>query len=277
MLPEVSVVVAVKNGADSLQRCLDSIAAQCEVSRETIVIDGGSTDGTRDLLDANARGGTITAFVSEPDGGLYEALNKGVRRSRGDWICFVGCDDAFHDASALRTILDAARGPQASRIVYGRLNLVTPRGAVAETVGMPWARARPRFLAGLMLPHPGTLHHRTLFEEHGLFDESYRIAGDYELLLRELRTRDALFVERVVVDMRVRGVSARPETIHRALREVARARAAHGLAGTPARLRVLLVTSWIGARFHAALGDRAFALAADLYRAARGKPRIWTV
>ena len=274
----VSVVIAVKNGAGSLQHCLDSIAAQSLASRDTIVIDSASTDGTRGLLEANAREGKINAFVSEPDGGLYEAWNKALRRCRGEWISFLGCDDAFHDASALRDLLNVATAaPGAARVIYGRMNLVTARGIVAETVGNPWTRARPAFLDGFMIPHPGTLHHRTLFEEHGLFDESYRIAGDYEMLLRELRSRDAVFADRVVVDMRLGGMSARPGTIYRALQEVARARKAHGLRGTPARLRVALVASWTGAGIHAALGDRAFGTLADLYRVIRGRPPIWTV
>ena len=274
----VSVVIAVKNGAGSLQRCLDSIASQSLASRETIVVDSASTDGTRGLLEANAREGKINAFVSEPDGGLYEAWNKALRRCRGEWISFLGCDDAFHDASALRDLLNVATAaPGAARVIYGRMNLVTARGIVAETVGNPWTRARPAFLDGFMIPHPGTLHHRTLFEEHGLFDESYRIAGDYEMLLRELRSRDAVFADRVVVDMRLGGMSARPGTIYRALQEVARARKVHGLRGTPARLRVALVASWIGTGIHAALGDRAFGALADLYRVIRGRPPIWTV
>jgi len=137
--PEISVVIGVKNGAATLRHCLDSIAVQDVAERETIVIDSASTDGTRELLEANVRAGKVSEFVSEPDRGLYEAWNKGVRRSRGEWVCFLGCDDAFHDPSALRHLLAAARLACAGApIVYGLVNRVTANGVLAETWGGPW-------------------------------------------------------------------------------------------------------------------------------------------
>lgn len=275
--PDISIVIGVKNGAATLQRCLDSIAAQDRPAREVVVVDSASTDGTPELLESNRRAGRVTDYVSEPDGGLYEAWNKGVRRSRGEWICFLGCDDAFHDPSALRHLLDAAVAARgAARIVYGLVNRVTPGGVIAETWGGPWQSARALSFAGFMIPHPGTLHHRSIFEERGLFDESYRVAGDYELMLRELLLRDPLFVNRIVVDMRFGGMSSRPAAIYRTLQEVQRARAAHGLHDRPARLRQALAAAWIGSWIQRLFGNRVYGLCADLYRIVRGKPRIWT-
>ena len=272
---KVSVVVGVKNGAASLQRCLDSIAAQTLGGRETIVIDSASTDGTVELLRDNERSGKVTRFLSEPDTGLYQAWNKALPLARGEWLCFLGCDDAFHDAGALDALVAGARGD--SRVVYGRINLVTPSGVVAETFGTDWPTARRRFRAGIMIPHPGTLHHRTLFDEHGRFDESFRIAGDYEMLLRELLEREPAFVDRVVVDMTFGGMSSTPGAIYGTLHEILRARATHGLHGIPPRLHLSLAAGWLGARIHDLLGDNAYRWCADAYRLARGKPRIWTV
>lgn len=275
--PQVSVIIGVKNGAATLQRCLDSIAAQDFASRETIVVDSASTDGTRELLESNARAGKVTDYVSEPDSGLYEAWNKGVRRSRGEWVCFLGCDDAFHSPQSLRQLTEAAAAARGTTgIVYGRVNRVTHAGVVAEAWGGPWAEAKAGCFAGFMIPHPGSLHHRSIFEERGLFDESYRIAGDYELVLRELLVREPVFVDRVVVDMRFGGMSSRPAAIYKTLLEVQRARAAHGLHGKPARLRQALAAAWIGSWIHRLFGDRAYRYFADLYRVVRGKPRIWT-
>ena len=274
---QVSIIVAVRNGVATLQRCLDSIAAQDLASRETIVIDGASTDGTRELLERNLRAGTIADYHSEPDRGVYDAWNKGLQRSSGQWICFMGCDDVFHDASALRELVEqGARAGAQSRVVYGRIRRVTASGMLVETFGAPWAQSREGFLAGVNIPHCGTLHHRTLFEERGNFDASYRIAGDYELLLRELLQRPPAFVDRVVVDMNLGGLSSRPGTIYVALREVARARAARGLRGTPARLRAALAFAWAGSWVYRVLGERAYRQLADLYRALRGRPKIWT-
>jgi glycosyltransferase involved in cell wall biosynthesis len=275
---QVSIIVAVRNGAATLQRCLDSIAAQELASRETIVIDGASTDGTRELLERNLRAGTIADYLSEPDRGVYDAWNKGLQRSSGQWICFMGCDDVFHDASALRELVEQGdRAGAQSRVVYGRIRRVTASGMLVEAFGAPWAQSREGFLAGVNIPHCGTLHHRTLFEERGKFDASYRIAGDYELLLRELPERPPAFVDHVVVDMSLGGLSSRPGTIYVALREVARARAACGLRGTPARLRAALAFAWAGAWVYRVLGERAYRQLADLYRVLRGRPKIWTV
>ena len=225
--PQLSVIIGVKNGAATLQRCLDSIAAQDIPAREVIVIDSASIDGTRELLEANQRAGKVTDYVSEPDGGLYEAWNKGVRRSRGEWICFLGCDDAFHDASAARRLLEgAAASGREPRIVYGLVHRVTERGVIAETWGEPWAAARAPCFAGFSIPHPGSLHHRSIFEERGLYDESYRIAGDYEMFLRELLLRDPVFVDHVVVDMRFGGMLAPGRDLPHPAGSAARARGA---------------------------------------------------
>jgi|SRR5262245_14368617 len=275
---KVSVVVGVKNGAASLQRCLDSIAAQTLGSRETVVVDSASTDGTVALLHQNQRAGKVTRFLSEPDRGLYQAWNKALALAEGEWLCFLGCDDAFHDAGALQALVDAAdRAAGRARVVYGRINRVTPSGVLADTFGTDWSEARRSFLAGTMIPHPGTLHHRTLFAERGRFDESFRIAGDYEMLLRELLEREPAFVERVVVDMQFGGMSSKPAAIYGNLHEILRARAAHGLHGIPPRLRLALAAGWVGSAIHRVLGDAAYRHCADIYRVARGKPRIWTL
>jgi glycosyltransferase involved in cell wall biosynthesis len=275
--PEVSVVIGVRNGAATLQRCLDSIDAQDWRSRETIVVDGASTDGTRELVERNASQGKVDRYLSEPDGGIYQAWNKAIRLSRGRWLSFLGCDDVFHDASSLAALVEGGNASAGSaRVVYGRIDRVTADGMLVETIGEPWQAAREAFLAGTNIPHPGTLHRRDMLDEQGLFDESYRIAADYCLLLGELRERPAMFVDRVVVDMGFGGMSSRPGTILVALREVARARRARGLRDMPLELRNKLAFAWLGAWIHRVLGDRVYRRLADRYRAVRGRPPIWS-
>ncbi|MEA3195335.1 MAG: hypothetical protein QOD26_3668 [Betaproteobacteria bacterium] len=266
----VSVVIATRNCASSLQRCIDSISAQSGVQVETIVIDGASADGTARLLAENKSRGAIADYVSEPDSGVYAAFNKGVRRAGGEWITFLGCDDVFHDRFVLRDLLSSASG----RVVYGRVNLISASGEVVDTVGGPWSRES--FLQGASLPHPGCLHHRSLFETRGFFDESYRIAGDYELLLRELLHSEPRFVDRLLVDMRLGGLSRNPQTVPIVLEEVIRAREAHRLGPPPAKLNRALLLSRTAAAVHALVGRRLFGVLADAGRALRGKPRVWT-
>jgi hypothetical protein len=97
------------------------------------------------------------------------------------------------------------------------------------------------------------------------------------LLLRELPQRAPIFVDRIVVDMSLGGISSRPDSIRRALQEIARARAANGLGTTPLRLRLAKLGGWGIGLVHGLLGDRGFRVLADAYRIARGKPRIWTI
>jgi glycosyltransferase involved in cell wall biosynthesis len=87
----ISVIVAVFNGAKTLQQCIDSVAGQTYPHKELIVIDGGSIDGTREILEGDAT--KLAYWVSEPDRGIYHAWNKALARARGDWICFLGADD----------------------------------------------------------------------------------------------------------------------------------------------------------------------------------------
>lgn len=275
--PHVSIIVGVKNGARTLQRCLDSIAAQDFAARETVVFDGASSDGTPEIAERNLRAGRIDLLVSEPDCGVYDAWNKAIRRSRGRWLAFVGCDDVFHDSSSLRALVEAGdtAGGDA-RVVYGRINRVTADGTLVETIGTSWERARDAFFAGVNIPHPGTLHRRDMLEERGLFDTTYRIAADYHLLLSELPGRAPAFVDRVVLDMGFGGMSSRPQNILVSLREVARARRERGLHGTPPALRAKLLAATVGACAYRLLGEHAYRRLADGFRALRGRPPIWT-
>src|SRR6185503_12614147 len=116
-------------------------------------------------------------------------------------------------------------------VAYSSVNKVTNSGRLLFTWGRDWASIREEFLEGMAIPHQAIFHHRSLFARHGRFDQSYRISGDYELLLRELVARDALFIPgATVVDMAAGGLADRPENRARMLRESLRARQAHGLA-----------------------------------------------
>src|SRR5215467_6583014 len=125
--PRITVIVAAFNAAGTLQRCIDSVAAQTYAAKELVVIDGASTDGSVDILRANRE--SIDVWVSEPDRGIYDAWNKGVARARGEWICFCGADDYLHGPRALETISRHLIGaPPAQRIVYGRVLVVDANG-----------------------------------------------------------------------------------------------------------------------------------------------------
>jgi glycosyltransferase involved in cell wall biosynthesis len=273
--PLVSVVVSVFNGADTLQKCLDSVAGQTWAARELIVIDGGSTDGTVEILKRNQA--RLAYWVSEPDRGIYDAWNKGLDRARGDWIYFLGADDYLWAPDTLERLAPVlARAYPPVRVVYGQVAFVNARGGEMQRIGEDWRTARRRFSQIMCLPHTGLMHHRSLFETHGKFDESFRIGGDYELLLRELRNGEALFVPGLVVaGMGHGGVSSDPSASLRLMREFRRAQRRHGLrpgrhwlvAFAKAHLRVWL---W------RMLGNRQASRLFDLLRLLSGKKPYWT-
>ncbi|MBI5006900.1 MAG: glycosyltransferase [Nitrosomonadales bacterium] len=226
--PLISVIVAVYNGDRTLQQCIDSFARQTYANKELIVIDGGSRDGTVGLIKANQ--GRIGYWISEPDRGIYNAWNKGLKQAKGEWICFLGADDSFRDERVLEHMAGALQAlPPQVRIAYGRIMLVDADGKDLHCIGEPWQEARERFRQIMSIPHPGMMHRRTLFDEAGYFDESYRIAGDYELLLRELKTGEAHYIPDVVtVAMMQGGISSDPANGLLAMQEMRRAQRLHG-------------------------------------------------
>ena len=225
--PLISIIIAVFNKAKTLQQCIDSVAGQTYANKELIIIDGGSRDGTVDLLKANSD--KISYWISEPDSGIYNALNKGLSQAKGEWICFLGADDYFWDSQVLEMMSERlVKLPQSIRVAYGQVMIVNAQGEQIYQMGEHWQKIKKYFLQVMCIPHIGTMHRSSLFEDHGRFDESFRIAGDYEFLLRELKTNDAYFIPDVIVAaMREDGVSSHHANSLLQFREAWRARRMH--------------------------------------------------
>lgn len=225
--PKISIIVAVFNGVATLQKCIDSIETQSYKNKELIVIDGGSRDGTVALIKRNSK--KISYSISEPDHGIYNAWNKGLKRASGAWICFLGADDYFWDARVLEKVaLQLSQLHTDIRIAYGKIIIINAQGEQFCQFGESWQKAKHRFRL-MKIPHPGTMHRRSVFEQHGKFDESFHIAGDYEFLLRELKTADAFFIPNLItVAMLQGGISSNPANSLKLLHEARRAERMHG-------------------------------------------------
>ncbi len=209
---KISVIVAVYNAAKTLQRCIDSINAQSYLDRELIIIDGGSTDGTVDIIRANAS--KIAHWESEHDRGIYHAWNKGVAKAVGEWVCFIGSDDVFHTDSVIETVVPRLSGI----VVYGDALLVKPDGSPVRLMSHPWNRAL--FCEGQMFPHVGTFHLRSILTG---FDESFRIAGDHEFMMRALKERDPAYLPMVFCNVQIGGLSQNIKYFPDAVNEILRA------------------------------------------------------
>lgn len=226
---KISVVIAVLNRRESLQRCLDSVIAQTYRDIELIVIDGGSDDGTVAVIEANAE--HIAYWESEPDRGIAHAWNKALEHCSGDWVCFLGADDYLYNADVMQKVVETLRCvPVGCRVTYGSVALSNEQGVMYARAGRPWGRARRQLYTHMGLPHAGVFHHKSLFEDRGKFDESYRIALDYEFLLRELTEREAEFIPDVIIAvMSAGGISTKPENVLENLNEKRRAQRRNGI------------------------------------------------
>lgn len=183
-VPSISVVTPTLNAAATLERCLDSVwAGRDQGVVEHIVQDGGSTDGTQDLLAAwEARTDGFVRWVSEPDAGIADAFNRGVRRAHGDWIGILNADD-WYDEDAFRHI--APHLDRRFTILHGLLRQAAADGTVrlvGKRVYDPKRHFRP--VTAMAAQHPTCFVSRDVYEKVGLFDPAYRIAMDYDFLLR---------------------------------------------------------------------------------------------
>ena len=277
LLPRISVIVAVHNAIDTLQQCLDSIAQQTYADVELIVIDGGSIDGSVNVIQQYAS--HLTYWISEPDQGIYSAWNKAIVQSRGDWVCFLGADDYLRDLDVLELMAkQLAHVPQAINVAYCQIMLLNSNDAELFTLGAPWDDVKRQFKQTMCLPHPGVLHRRSLFSKNGAFDEAFRIAGDYELLLRELAKGDAIFIPGIVMtSMRTGGMSSNPRHSLTMLREVRSAQKKNGFY-FPGRIWLMAVAR-VGVRLFLweLLGEKATRRLLDIGRRCMGLPTYWTV
>jgi glycosyltransferase involved in cell wall biosynthesis len=272
----ITIIIATHNREGTLQQCIDSVTQQTYPHKELIAIDGGSKDGTVELLKANSQ--RIRYWISEPDRGIYHAWNKALPRARGEWICFLGADDFFWDAAVLMRVSEHLRNLSPKiRVVYGQNMLVNDRGEHLYPVGASWQTLKGKFRTSMCLPHPGMMHHRSLFEQHGMFDESFRIAGDYEMLLRELKQADALFIPNLIMaGVRQGGISSNPDAALRVLSEARRAHRMHGqkLPSLPWLRSVIKV--YLRLLLWRLLGERVGRSALDLGRQMFNQPKHWT-
>ena len=206
---KISVITAVRNSRATLADALDSALAQDHPNLELIVIDGVSTDGTQEVIQRYA--GRLDHVVSEPDTGIYNALNKGLCLAMGDIVGFLHADDRYADDRVLSRIATALANPGVDAC-YGDLLYVgrdDPSRVVRCWRAGPY---RPRYLArGWMPPHPTFYARRTVYERLGGFDLGYRIAADYDCLLRFLGTGQiaCAYIPEVLVHMRLGGASNR--------------------------------------------------------------------
>jgi putative colanic acid biosynthesis glycosyltransferase len=194
--PLVSVITVVRNGAETIAATLDSVRAQRQVDIEHVIIDGASTDGTLNIIKAYQH--DQLRWISEPDQGIYDAMNKGIALAQGEWLLFLGADDVLVDPTVLADIFSRRKLLQYD-LVCGRSSY---RNGRKRTPRLDWHT--------LIF---NTVHHQAAFYRRRLFDGfQYRldipIVADYEMnFLIYRQRRPVLFLERQVSVSGIHGIS----------------------------------------------------------------------
>jgi len=202
---KISLITPCYNAEAHIGRCIESVVAQNYPGLEYIIIDGGSTDNTLFITEQYEQ--HITRIISEPDKGVYDAMNKGIQLATGEVVGVLNADDFFASENILKTIgnIFALNDIQ---ILFGDLDYVN----FDETISRKW-RTKPYkkgiYNWGWMPPHPTFYCKRELFEKLGLYKLDYGTAADYELMLRFMHTTNltTFYLNEVLVKMQLGGLS----------------------------------------------------------------------
>lgn len=229
---KISIVTVSYNSAATIVDTLYSVALQTHPDLEHVIVDGGSKDATLQMV--HAHGIANRKMVSEPDRGIYDAMNKGLSMATGEIVGFLNSDDIYADPKALERVAQAFRDPNID-VVYGDIVFVAQNDTTR--VVRVW-KSEPYTLGmcsrGWMPPHPSLYVRKSAYDKHGSYDLAFPAAADFEMALRLLDRAKLKFayVPFVQVRMRMGGQSTRSlKNIISGSREVSRACQKHGLPG----------------------------------------------
>jgi glycosyltransferase involved in cell wall biosynthesis len=226
----VSIITVCFNSVATIRDAIESVLSQDYPGIEYIVIDGGSTDGTDDVV--RSYGSRIGTFVCERDRGIYDAMNKGLALAHGEVVGMLNSDDLYSDSRVVSVLMAALQSARVDA-VFADLVYVDPADMARVVRYYDSGRWSPaRFRYGLMPAHPTFFVKREMYERVGRFSLDYHIAADYEMLVRILYGARASYVHvpRAVVRMRTGGISTRGVRQSWLLnREIVRACRANGL------------------------------------------------
>ena len=204
---DISIVTVCYNAEAWLEQAMRSVLDQRGVNVDYFVVDGGSSDQSLDIIKSF---GSKARYLSEPDRGIYDALNKGLAHTHGDIVGFLNADDFYPTTNVLRTVVDAFRHNPDLDIVYGDLRYVSALNE--ERIIRHWVAGEFSASAlrwGWMPPHPSVFVRRSLYQELGGFNIAYKISGDYDFTLRAFGSGKykALYIPKDFVHMRTGGIS----------------------------------------------------------------------
>lgn len=201
---KISIVTIVRNGQQFIEQAIKSVLDQTYGNVEYVVIDGGSVDGTVDIIKSYES--RIAKWVSEEDDGIADAFNKGLSRITGDYVLFLNSDDALANPEVLTIVANEIAENKYPVLIYGDCD-VLDRSSDRLLYRASIQLSRKGLKRGQMLPQPSLFTHRTYFEKYGIFDRNFKFAMDYEWLLRGGLSEEIVHIPLLVTCVRDGGIS----------------------------------------------------------------------
>lgn len=242
---KVSIITSCYNRKDTIRDAIESVLSQDYSDIEYIIVDGASTDGTQDVIEGiikNRPSHIDVRYVSEPDHGMYEALNKGIRMATGDVIGLVHSDDFLYSPHTVSHIVDRLKDTHAD-FLYGDGLFVNPEQTdkvVRKWIGGTYRLWKVRH--GWLPLHPTCYIRKDVMERRGLYNESYKIAADSDLLFRYLLGGDitVTYLPEYIVRMRMGGLSTDSARRKQMWKEDIRMYHSHGMSATITKIEKML-------------------------------------
>ena len=200
MKNKVSIIISVFNGEKTFEKCLQSILLQTYNNYELIIIDGGSNDKTLEIINKYSK--HITHWQSEKDNGIYDAWNKALKYVKGEWVCFIGSDDFLKPNGLINLI--TIENLNKYNLISAKVEMIDNENKIIESIGKKWNFKN--LYKGLGIVHCGALHHISLFKKLN-FDVNYKIAGDFDFLLKNGKIIKDYFLDSIILQMSNTGSS----------------------------------------------------------------------
>jgi glycosyltransferase involved in cell wall biosynthesis len=204
----LSIITVCYNSEKTIRKTIESVLSQKYQNIEYIIVDGGSTDNTVNII--REYGDRISNFISEKDNGIYDAMNKGISLANGDIVGILNSDDIFYDNDTISCIAEKFNNNLNLESIIGDIIFVKPNGKKHRHYSaLNWTPKK--FSCGLMPPHPTFYCKRTLFDKFGVYRNDFKIAADYELLIRFLLVNDINYeyIPKILVSMSLGGNSTK--------------------------------------------------------------------
>jgi glycosyltransferase involved in cell wall biosynthesis len=271
-MPKISVITVCYNASKTIEATIRSVRAQKNADFEHIIVDGNSTDDTLRIVDRYRDG--LSVVVSAPDDGIFDAMNKGLRLARGEFTGYLNADDYFVSPYSLSQIGHVLEYTGAD-CAWGDIVQVDRNGRPCRLIDGGWFK--PAHLKyGLMPPHPAFYARTERLRSVGGFSLNYKIAGDFDLIVRmfQSRTLKWAYVNNLMIAMRIGGASANGPTSTKLISsELVRSLLSNGISTTRAKIHLRYILRILEVLNGQALSIRGRHFPSDVWRSFRAQPR----